>query len=81
MRLTIFIIQPTVPTHRAVFMFDCLFNLFILFYFTSPSQNKVTSITFLCGKALEDLCRIKQVWSDSMFPLTFKEKLVRGGLG
>ncbi|XP_030643001.1 E3 ubiquitin-protein ligase MYCBP2 isoform X2 [Chanos chanos] len=27
--------------------------------------NKVTSITFLCGKALEDLCRIKQVDLDS----------------
>ncbi|KAJ3592162.1 hypothetical protein NHX12_007291, partial [Muraenolepis orangiensis] len=27
--------------------------------------NKVTSITFLCGKAMEDLCRIKQVDLDS----------------
>lgn len=24
-------------------------------------QNKVTSMTFLIGKAVEDLCRIKQV--------------------
>uniref|UniRef100_A0A8B9J812 E3 ubiquitin-protein ligase MYCBP2 n=1 Tax=Astyanax mexicanus TaxID=7994 RepID=A0A8B9J812_ASTMX len=27
--------------------------------------NKVTSMTFLCGKAVEDLCRIKQVDLDS----------------
>ncbi|XP_060732394.1 E3 ubiquitin-protein ligase MYCBP2 isoform X14 [Tachysurus vachellii] len=27
--------------------------------------NKVTSITFLCGKAVEDLCRIKQIDLDS----------------
>lgn len=27
--------------------------------------NKVTSVTFLCGKAMEDLCRIKQVDLDS----------------
>ncbi|XP_047671327.1 E3 ubiquitin-protein ligase MYCBP2 isoform X17 [Tachysurus fulvidraco] len=27
--------------------------------------NKVTSITFLCGKAVEDLCRIKQIDMDS----------------
>ncbi|XP_062420974.1 E3 ubiquitin-protein ligase MYCBP2 isoform X2 [Pungitius pungitius] len=27
--------------------------------------NKVTSVTFLCGKAVEDLCRIKQVELDS----------------
>ncbi|XP_023654220.2 E3 ubiquitin-protein ligase MYCBP2 isoform X4 [Paramormyrops kingsleyae] len=27
--------------------------------------NKVTSVTFLCGKAVEDLCRIKQMELDS----------------
>uniref|UniRef100_A0A6Q2X7Z5 E3 ubiquitin-protein ligase MYCBP2 n=1 Tax=Esox lucius TaxID=8010 RepID=A0A6Q2X7Z5_ESOLU len=27
--------------------------------------NKVTSMTFLCGKAMEDLCRIKQIELDS----------------
>ncbi|XP_031649241.1 E3 ubiquitin-protein ligase MYCBP2 isoform X10 [Oncorhynchus kisutch] len=27
--------------------------------------NKVTSVTFLCGKAVEDLCRIKQIDLDS----------------
>lgn len=30
-------------------------------YFTCLLQNKVTSMTFLTGKAVEDLCRIKQV--------------------
>lgn len=25
------------------------------------AQNKVTSMAFLCGKSVEDLCRIKQV--------------------
>lgn len=30
-------------------------------YFAYLLQNKVTSMTFLTGKAVEDLCRIKQV--------------------
>lgn len=30
-------------------------------YFACLLQNKVTSMTFLTGKAVEDLCRIKQV--------------------
>lgn len=32
-----------------------------MLFITSCPQNKVTSVTFLCGKAIEDLCRIKQV--------------------
>lgn len=35
------------------FLFDYFYSLCL--------QNKVTSVTFLCGKALEDLCRVKQV--------------------
>lgn len=53
--------KPGIKVETLLILIFCLIIMKIFPLLLNP-QNKVTSVTFLCGKAIEDLCRIKQVY-------------------